>query len=133
MDRAKDGRNGTSGLGAGDDPSSAAVFAVLWGALADLLGTAATAMLVRRAAQRGAKRDPALAAIIVARESLEYRYTLPPAWKESLADTDASLRQFFAELVPLLVELTGPVAVRHLAQVPALRERGFVSSQEDES
>jgi trimethylamine:corrinoid methyltransferase-like protein len=119
--------------------SSAALFGLVWGALSDLLGTAAAATLLRRAARRAGSHDPELAKISIVRENLEYRYTLPPAWNdwtkplssEKHHDAQAALRHLVAELVPLLVELTGPIVVRHLAQIPELRERGIISSQED--
>ncbi|HEV3189855.1 MAG TPA: hypothetical protein VGY54_05120 [Polyangiaceae bacterium] len=119
--------------------SSAAVFGLLWDALADLLGTAATATLLRRAARRAASRNPELAKVAIARENLEYRYTLPTTWNdwtkplssERPHDTQAALRDLVAELLPLLEELTGPIVVRHLAQIPELRERGIIPPQEE--
>ena len=116
---------------AGAGPTSAALFTLLWNALADLLGTAATATILRRAARRATARSPELAEVTIVRESSEYRYTLPSAWSEGAGDADRALRLLIAELVPLLVELTGPVAVRHLARNPELRERGFIPPQEE--
>jgi hypothetical protein len=119
--------------------SSAALFGLLWDALADLLGTAAAATLLRRAARRGAATNPELAKVAIVRENLEYRYTLPTTWNdwtkplssEKPHDTQAALRHLVAELRPLLEELTGPSVVRHLAQIPELRERGIIPPQEE--
>jgi hypothetical protein len=124
---------------AGAGLSAAALFKLLWEGLADVLGTAATAVLVRRAARRAAARNPELAELAISREKLEYRFTLPRAWTEradaaaAIATADAlALRELVGELRPLLVELTGPVVVRRLAQIPELRARGIVPADEGE-
>jgi len=111
--------------------SSAALFTLLWDALADLLGTAAAATLVRRAARRAAPRDPELTQVAIVRENLEYRYTLPPAWDDWTGGTQRALQHLVEELLQPLVELTGPLEVNHLAQIPALRERGIIPPQEE--
>jgi hypothetical protein len=111
--------------------SSGALFALVWNALADLLGTAATATLLRRAAKRAVTREPALAELVIVRENLEYGYTLPSTWKDGAGALGGPLRSLIEELLPLLVELTGPIAVRHLAQIPELREQGLVPPQEE--
>jgi hypothetical protein len=128
--------NGMNGVRSRDHasvrPSPAALFTALWDALAGLLGTAAAAILLRRAAQRASKRHPELAEIAIVRERLEYRYTLPPAWHDRTASTRRALRHMVAELLPLLEELTGPVVLRHLAQIGELREQGIIPPQEEE-
>jgi hypothetical protein len=132
VDGARPSENGGRSAARGPaDLSPAALFALLWNALADLLGTAATATLLRRAAKRAVAHEPALAELVIARESLEYRYTLPPTWKDGVGGLEGPLRSLVGELLPLLVELTGPIAVRHLAQIPELRERGLVPAQEE--
>ncbi len=57
--------------------SGAGLFKDLWESLADVLGTAATATLLRRAARRAVPRSPELAELAIAKANLEYRYTLP--------------------------------------------------------
>ncbi len=133
MNRPLHSRNGApSRSHAAAEPSPAALFALLWEALADLLGTATAATLLRRAARRAALRNPELADFAVVRESLEYRCKLPPSWKEGTGGAPLrALQDLVDELLPLLVELTGPVVVRHLAQVPELRERGIIPPQEE--
>ena len=121
-----------NGAAAGIELSIAALFTILWEALADVLGTAATATLLRRAARRAAARCPELAELAISREKLEYRYALPPAWAAGTDGTPLALRELVAELRPLLVELTGPVVVRRLERVPELRERGVIVPQEEE-
>lgn len=114
------------GSGAGADLPPGALFTVLWEALADILGTAAAATLVRRAARRAVARWPELAALSITRESLEYRYTVPPPWKDPAPGPPLALCDLACELWALLVELTGPVVVNRLAQIPELRDRGIV-------
>jgi hypothetical protein len=110
----------------------AALFTLIWDALADVLGTAATATLLRRAAGRAAPRCAELTELAIVREKLEYRYTLPSAWADGAGGTPLALRELVAELWPLLVELTGPVVVRRLERIPELRERGVISPQEEQ-
>jgi hypothetical protein len=116
---------------AGAEPSAAALFGLLRDALADLLGTAAAATLLRRAAQRAASHNAELAELAIVRESLEYRYTLPHVWNERTEGTRRGLQDLVGELLPLLAALTGPIAVRHLGRVPELRERGIIPPQEE--
>jgi hypothetical protein len=129
--RIKTPANGTAKVHAGPSPSAAALFTLLWDALADLLGTAATAALLRRAAQRANRANPELAEVYVVREGLEYRYSLPSAWQAPCAPADRAFRHLVAVLLPVLAELTGPIAARRLAQVPELREGGIVPAQEE--
>ena len=132
MDRAVASRNERRVAGqVGGEHSSAALFTIVWDALADLLGTATAATLLRRAARRAAPRNPELTELIIVRENLEYRYTLPFAWNDWTGGTQRSLQQLVAELMPLLVELTGSIVVRHLAQIPELTERGLVSPEKE--
>jgi hypothetical protein len=111
--------------------SSAALFALLWKALADLLGSAAAATLLRRAARRAMTRSSELAELAIVRENLEYRYALPPAWSGWTGSRLRALRHLVGELLPLLEELTGSLVVNHLAQIPELREWGIVPPQEE--
>jgi hypothetical protein len=120
------------GGGAGALLSASEIFTVLWDALADVLGTAAAATLLRRAAQRAVSRFPELAALSIVRESLEYRYTVPPAWKDPAPDPPQALCELARELWTLLIDLTGSVVVNRLAEVPELRDRGIVPPREEQ-
>jgi hypothetical protein len=132
MDRVASSGNGTRSRGRPSaEPSSAALFGLLWEALAGLLGTAAAAMLLRRAAQRAKARHPDLTEVVIGRAGLEYVYTLPSAWNDAILDGHRALRHLVDELLPLLAELTGAVVIRHLAEVPELRERGIIPPQEE--
>src|SRR5438309_5380881 len=108
------------GDGRSSDPaaglSAAARFNILWDSLADVLGTAAAATLLKRAARRAATRSPELAWLVFQREELRYGYSLPPAWKEESEGTPPALRELVTDLRPILVELTGQVVLRHLEQ-----------------
>lgn len=89
--------------------------------MADILGTAATATLLRRAAKRGAARHSVLSGVSIRQEELTYRYVLPSSWEqESNQQALDALRTLALELRPLLIEMTGSVVIRRLAQVAAL-------------
>jgi hypothetical protein len=124
---------GDPGGAVGVPLSAAYIFGILWRELADMIGTAAAASLVRRAAQRVIPRWPELAALSIARESLEYRYSLPSAWNDPAPHPPQALRELARELFALLVELTGTVVVNRLAKIPELRDRGIVPTREQQS
>ena len=126
------GTNGVRGDHASVRPSPAALFTVVWNALADLLGTAAAAMLLRRATWRASQGLPELLELSIVRENLEYRYTLPTAWHDRTVGTRRALRRVVAELLPLLEELTGPLVIGHLAQIDELRDQGIIPLREEE-
>jgi len=114
-----------------NEPSPAELFDILWRGLADILGTAAAATLLRRAAQRALPRWPELAALRIVRERLEYRYSLPPDWEQPVSPLPGALSDVAHQLWPLLVDLTGTVVVQRLAQIPELRERGILPAGEE--
>jgi len=123
----------STGRAVGVDPSAAELFALVWEDLCDILGTAATAALLRRAARGAMARCPELGALAIVRAGLEYRYELPADWNDRTSRTPTALRELVDELRALLVELTGSVVVRRLARIPELRERGILFlAQEDE-
>ena len=103
---------------------------MLWKELADILGTAAAATLLRRAAQRARPRAPELAALSIARQGLEYRYTLPSSWTSRVSDPSGALVVLARELWPLLMDLTGLVVVQRLAQIPELDALATAARQE---
>ena len=123
--------NGEARRGDGDATSAAELFDLLWDSLADVLGTAATATLVRRALTQVAPRTSAGEAVVVARHGLNYEYRLPEAWQRvGNKDAVGALRMVAAELGVLLVELTGPVVVRRLARLASFRKLGIDFSDE---
>jgi len=103
--------------------SGAALFAILWAELVDLVGTAATAVLMRRALRRAlvhSIHSRELRQLSIGRFDEEFRYVLPPSFNQAMGPPPA-LRHLADELRPLLEELTGEVAFRHLERVPELR------------
>ena len=104
------------------------VFAALWSTLSDVLGTGAAAVLVRRAAGWAARSAPSLSELQIGRTGLGYSYTLPTSWADPAWPAGvAPVRSLLEELGPLLVEMTGPVVVRRLAEEPALRAAGVAT------
>ena len=100
--------------------SGAVLFGLLWTSLVDLLGQTATAVLVRRAARRALPRSAELGSLCIERVDDRYGYVVPVAF--ALGEgPPPSLMVLASELRPLLLELTGEVAQRHLDRVPELR------------
>ena len=116
-------------MGGGNDrqaATAAELFDLLWETLADIVGTAATATLVRRSITRAASRTTGSDPVVIARDGPEYVYRLPDTWREPGNDQSVEvLRMIAAELRLLLVELTGRVAVVRLGQMSALRKWGI--------
>jgi len=114
-----------------DASSAAKLFDLLWESLADILGTAATATLLRRAIKRAASQNSWSEPITVARNGLDYEYHLPETWKQpGNEEAIGVLRAVAAELRVLLVELTGPVVVRRLSRLAPLLKLGIDFSEE---
>jgi hypothetical protein len=113
-----------------DTGSAAELFALLWESLADVLGTAAAATLLRRAIKRAAGKD-ASAEVAVVRNGPDYEYRVPEAWRQPGNEEALTvLRSVAAELRVLLIELTGPVVVRRLARLASFRKLGIDFSDE---
>jgi hypothetical protein len=108
------------------EPVAAVLFALVWDTLAEVLGTAAVAAIVRRAAARAAAESPELLDLIIARRDLEYHYTLPAGWAHRTERAPLALRALAVEIARLLVELTGTVVIKRLEQIPELRASGLV-------
>jgi hypothetical protein len=116
-------------------PTPAALFDLLWAAMVDVLGAAATAALVHRALKRTRLRAPELEALVIRSDGLDYGYTTPAPWSApstatpvspGTPRTPAALLLLAEELCTLLEALTGPLVVRRLAQIPALRSAGVL-------
>jgi hypothetical protein len=109
--------------------ASSALFVLLWTALSDVLGTAATATLLRRACKRAAVRAPVLEELFIVKTDLVYTFETPAAWNNDGDEPPDGLRALLVELRPLLTELTGPVLVRRLDSLTLFQERGLVAPQ----
>jgi hypothetical protein len=111
--------------------SAAELFELLWEDLADVLGTAATATLLRRAIKAAGSHAAWSEPVLVARNGLDYEYRLPETWKDPGNEGAlGALRVLSAELRELLVELTGPVVVARLGRLGPLRGAGIDFSHE---
>lgn len=108
-----------------NDPSTARLFAVLWNALTDLMGSSATATLVRRAAKHAASNRPGLKVLVIHRPIFEYEYVVPEVWKDDGSGMD-DLSELMRALMPLLTELTGGIALQRLRSIPDLVDAGLV-------
>jgi len=114
-----------------DGASAAELFGLLWETVADVLGTAATATLLRRSIKQVAARTAWSEPVIVGRNGLDYTYRLPETWKDPANDAAIDMfRTVAAELRVLLIELTGPVVVTRLGQLAPLRKWGIDFSDE---
>jgi len=116
------------------DVSDATLFTLVWDTMAEVLGTAAVAAIVRRAVENAAVECPELVDLVVRREKLGYGYALPHAWSkttQTAALGRGALRVLVAEVGRILVELTGIVVITRLDNVPELRNRGLVWRTED--
>jgi hypothetical protein len=100
--------------------SGAVLFRILWDELADILGTSATAVVMERATRRALTRNDGLGGLTISRVDGHFGYVVPPSFVQSLGPS-AALHSLLDELLPLLVESTGQVAVQHLEKVPELR------------
>lgn len=106
------------------ESTPADLFQLLWDSLTDVLGSAATATLLRRSLKRAA-----LQGVEITRDHFEYRYVLPPTWSEGGEEAVGALRALGTELKPLLEELTGPVVLRRLESIPAIARCGLFRSE----
>ncbi len=124
MSRVGSGNHGSSRV------ASAALFGILWRALAEVLGTAATATLLRRACKRAGARHRQIDELAIVRTGLTYTYTVPEAWSADGDEPPEAMRVLLEELRPLLVELTGPLLVQRLERIAEFQERGLTVPQE---
>jgi hypothetical protein len=97
-----------------------------------MLGTAATATLMRRAIKQAAPQTSWSEPVVVIRNGLDYEYRLPETWKQPGNEKAVgALRVVAGELRVLLVELTGPVVVRRLGRLDPLRDQGIDFSDDE--
>ena len=111
------------------EPTAEALFALLWNGLVDVLGSSATATLVRRAAKHGARKDQRLQQLVIQRPTFEYEYIVPQEWKVDAQGRDALLVLVRA-LCPLLEELTGGIVIHRLSAIPELVRARLIADDE---
>jgi hypothetical protein len=114
-------------LAAGNETSCtpADLFAVLWAVLVEMLGAPTTATLMRRSARQRMGEYPELEELVITRQGFDYSYAVPAAWTQANEQSTA-LHALFVDLCALLLELTGPVVVRRLKELPQLTKCGLV-------
>ncbi len=108
----------------------AAVFAEVWDALTDVMGSAATATLLRRAIKQARGHAPELEGLIITRERFEYRYAVPTSWKTESSSGMGALRALTRALQPLLFELTGFLVLHRLDGMPQIKRCELFSSED---
>lgn len=96
------------------------LFAIVWKTVAEVIGTAATATLMRRSAKRATAAGAPLDGLLFERRGFDYAYSVPTAWAAVGRDEIHALRVLVRELTTLLQQLTGPVLVRRLEANPEL-------------
>ena len=111
------------------DCSPTLLFGALWETLDDIMGSAATATLVRRALKHASSRWPGLDGLSITRERFEYRYALPESWQREPDLGLSALKGLTRELQPLLVELTGAVVLHRLRSVRELERCGLFPAE----
>jgi hypothetical protein len=111
--------------------AAAEIFNAVWTGLVEVLGTAATATLIRRAAKRVTATAPDLPSVVVNSSTVTYDFEVPAIWRRP-DDARAlhSLRALLTELGFLLRELTGLVVIRRLERLAPLREAGLTFGEE---
>jgi len=99
------------------------LFDLIWNDLVEVLGTAAAAVLVRRASKHVASCTPDLPTIVVNRKTITYEFEVPAVWRRpGDPRASASLQALAHALGVLLTELTGDVVIRRLEKIDALRD-----------
>jgi len=111
--------------------AAAELFTLVWQGLVEILGTATTATLIRRAAARAAATTPDLPSVVVNRNTVTYGYEVPAIWRRP-DDPRAlhSLQELLEELGLLLRELTGLVVIRRLERIAPLGDAGLSFGKE---
>jgi hypothetical protein len=102
------------------------LFDLLWATLTDVIGPTATAALLQRSIKRAAEDQPELRELVIGRDQFVYTYKVPPSWTRPEPTSRPALTRVVRELWPLLSDLTGPVVVRRLSDVPLLRRCGVI-------
>ena len=112
------------------EPTTEALFALLWNDLVDVLGSSATATLVRRAAKHGAREAQSLQQLVIQRPAFDYEYVVPSEWRSSAQGRDA-LVALVRSLRPLLEELTGGIVIHRLGAIPELARARLITDDDD--
>lgn len=108
------------------------LFECVWNGMSDVLGTAATATLMRRSVKRAAVGGRPAGDVHIERQGFEYSYDLPDTWAQDNPEYVEAVREILHELAPLLRELTGAIMIRHLNSLPCLQGSGILMEHEND-
>lgn len=106
------------------------LFDLLWATLVDIVGSPTTAALMRRSVRHQMAHYRELEELAITRQGFEYAYVVPAAWKHANGQSMTALQALVQSLSGFLVELTGPIVVRRLKELPQLAECGVIVSEE---
>lgn len=111
--------------------SAELAFQTVWETMADMLGTAAAATLVRRAAKHVGAAHPELGLheFAIVREGFEYSCRVPAPWTRG-ALTFEAVRPLLREIAVLLHALTGTVVLSRLQAHPGFEHTQLFSIEE---
>ena len=117
MPRSETGRSGdTEPEDAPREASAAELFERLYSGVADIIGSPATATLMRRALRNAAAGNHALNDVVLLPKTLGFQYSPPDRW-DKVGDEQGlrDVRALYRALRALLVEMTGPVVIHRLS------------------
>lgn len=114
--------SGRTGLQTRDGvaPPSEALRA-LWTAVAEVIGSAATAVLIRRAIKRAARQYPSLDDLTVELQEFLYQLRIPEHWDAPPdAETAEAIRALIAAFTEIARQLSGEILIRHISRLAVL-------------
>ena len=110
--------------------SPSTILTAVWESMAEVLGTAATATLLRRAAIRAVERMPQLAKLEISRDNLIRYYKVPDTWRTAAEPNGfQELDALLEDMRPLLIRLTGQIVVRRIDAVVSELTAGGASAR----
>lgn len=113
-------QNSDDRAGEADSGASSDILALVWAELVRILGAPAAAALLRRSAKRLLHDYPEFKELAITRQGFDYVYTVPADWKQADKKSHAAVEALLQELCSVLLEMTGPVVVRRLKDLPQL-------------
>jgi hypothetical protein len=120
-----------SGPPSSSHPAPTELFERVWRLLSEVIGTAATASVLRRSIRCAQVRGANLDGLEVVRDGFNHRYSLPSSWSHGGDTPMDALRVLADELSSILYALTGPVLVRRLASDAELRRARIFTPPEE--
>ena len=112
------------------EATASTLFRITWQSLVDIVGSGATATLLRRSVRRATAAGVDFTGVVIEQRGIEPGYLLPEEWAKPSTKSIETLRALTTQLRPLLVELTGPVLVARLNENPELRRAHLFADEE---